>query len=82
MKRKKNEDEKGNEKNNEKKWKNEKNKMKKLTGNNKRKKNEKNKNEEGSRKRSFWQFPRAIWKVKEGKIAKTKKQRKKHGKKI
>ena len=34
------------------------------------------KNEKGSRKSSFWQFPRSILKQKEGKNAKTKKKRK------
>jgi hypothetical protein len=37
----------------------------------------KKKNEKGSKKRSFWQFPRSILKAKEGKNAKTKKKRKK-----
>ena len=32
------------------------------------------KNEKGSRKSSFWQFPRSILKAKEGKNAKTKKK--------
>ena len=44
----------------------------------KRKTNEKmttmKKNEKGSRKSSFWQFPRSILKAKEGKNAKTKKK--------
>ena len=35
------------------------------------------KNEKGSRKSSFWQFPRSILKAKEGKNAKTKKKWKK-----
>ena len=34
------------------------------------------KNEKGSRKSSFWQFPRSILKAKEGKNAKTKKKQK------
>ena len=33
------------------------------------------KNEKGSRKSSFWQFPRSILKAKEGKNAKTKKKK-------
>ena len=35
------------------------------------------KNEKGSRKSSFWQFPRSILKAKEGTNAKTKKKWKK-----
>ena len=39
------------------------------------------KNENGSRKSSFWQFPRSILKAKEGKNAKTKRKQKKKMKK-
>ena len=45
-------------------------------------KNTMKKNEKGSRKSSFWQFPKSVLKAQKGKIANTRKKRKGFEKKL